>query len=44
VTVHATESRDLENAWLAGEGPGSVLDDLIGHSIACRIAVGPMAG
>ena len=25
--------RDMENAWLAGEGPGGPLDDLIGHSM-----------
>lgn len=24
--------RDIENTWLAGEGPGGVLDDLIGHA------------
>lgn len=37
--------RDCENAWLSGdpEGAGS-LDDLIGHSITYRIAVGPRAG
>lgn len=37
--------RDCENAWLSGdaEQAGS-LDDLIGHSITCRIAVGPRAG
>jgi hypothetical protein len=36
--------RDIENAWLsAGAEPGS-LDDLIGHSITYRIAVGPRAG
>ena len=36
--------RDLENAWLATDGPGGPLDDLIGHSITYRIAVGPRAG
>ena len=36
--------RDLENAWLTtGAEPGA-LDDLIGHSITYRIAVGPRAG
>jgi hypothetical protein len=36
--------RDIENAWLgAGAEPGPP-DDLIGHSIAYRIAVGPRAG
>jgi len=37
--------RDIENAWLSADvafaGP---LDDLIGHSITYRIAVGPRAG
>ena len=36
--------RDLENAWLTVDGPGGALDDLIGHSITYRIAVGPRAG
>jgi len=36
--------RDMENAWLATDGPGGPLDDLIGHSITYRIAVGPRAG
>ena len=36
--------RDIENAWLAGEGEGGALDDLLGHSITYRIAVGPRAG
>jgi ribosomal protein S27E len=36
--------RDLENAWLANQGEGGPLDDLIGHSITYRIAVGPRAG
>lgn len=36
--------RDLESAWLTtGAEPGA-LDDLIGHSITYRIAVGPRAG
>jgi ribosomal protein S27E len=36
--------RDIENAWLAaGAAPGP-LDDLIGHSITYRIAVGTKAG
>jgi hypothetical protein len=36
--------RDIENAWLsAGAEPGP-LDDLIGHAITYRIAVGPRAG
>jgi hypothetical protein len=36
--------RDIENAWLsAGAEPGP-LDDLLGHSITYRIAVGPRAG
>ena len=37
--------RDAERAWLSG-GTGEVgaLDDLIGHSITYRIAVGPRAG
>jgi hypothetical protein len=36
--------RDMENAWLTTEGSGGLLDDLIGHSITYRIAVGPRAG
>jgi len=36
--------RDMENAWLATQGEGGPLDDLIGHSITYRIAVGPRAG
>jgi hypothetical protein len=36
--------RDLENAWLANPGEGGPLDDLIGHSITYRIAVGPRTG
>lgn len=35
-------ARSVENAWLAADaGP---LDDLLGHSITYRIAVGPRAG
>lgn len=36
--------RDMENAWLLGDGEGGPLDDLLGHSITYRIAVGPRAG
>ena len=37
--------RDAENAWLSGDsGEVGALDDLIGHSITYRIAVGPRAG
>ena len=36
--------RDLENAWLAAETEAGPLDDLLGHSITYRIAVGPRAG
>ena len=36
--------RDIENAWLAGDFEAGPLDDLIGHSITYRIAVGPRAG
>ena len=36
--------RDIENAWLAGDSEGGALDDLLGHSITYRIAVGPRAG
>ena len=36
--------RDKENAWLATQGAEGPLDDLIGHSITYRIAVGPRAG
>ena len=35
---------DMENAWLTADGSGGALDDLIGHSITYRIAVGPRAG
>ncbi len=36
--------RDMENAWLTTDGSSGPLDDLIGHSITYRIAVGPRAG
>jgi hypothetical protein len=36
--------RDIENAWLATDFEAGPLDDLIGHSITYRIAVGPRAG
>jgi ribosomal protein S27E len=36
--------RDIENAWLAADAEAGPLDDLIGHSITYRIAVGPRAG
>ena len=36
--------RDMENTWLAGDGPTGPLDDPLGHSITYRIAVGPRAG
>ena len=36
--------RDMEKAWLAGDGPTGPLDDPLGHSISYRIAVGPRAG
>jgi hypothetical protein len=36
--------RDMENAWLAMPGEVGPLDDLIGHSITYRIAVGPRTG
>jgi len=36
--------RDIENAWLATDIEAGPLDDLIGHSITDRIAVGPRAG
>jgi hypothetical protein len=36
--------RDGESAWLSGDpGEAGALDDLIGHSITYRIAVGPRA-
>ena len=35
--------RDLENAWLAADTEAGPLDDLLGHSITYRIAVGPRA-
>lgn len=36
--------RDMESAWLTADGAGGALDDLIGHSITYRIAVGARAG
>jgi ribosomal protein S27E len=36
--------RDLESAWLAADAEAGPRDDLIGHSIVYRIAVGPRAG
>ena len=36
--------RDLECAWLATDTQAGPLDDLLGHSITYRIAVGPRAG
>jgi ribosomal protein S27E len=37
--------RDCENAWLRGDpAQAGALDDLVGHSITDRIAVGPRAG
>jgi hypothetical protein len=37
--------RDAESAWLSADpGRAGALDDLIGHSITYRIAVGPRAG
>jgi hypothetical protein len=36
--------RDIENAWRAAGAEPGPLDDLIGHSITYRIAVGPRAG
>jgi len=35
---------DLENAWLAADTEADPRDDLLGHSITYRIAVGPRAG
>ncbi len=35
--------RVLENAWLAADTEAGPLDDLLGHSITYRIAVGPIA-
>ncbi len=36
--------RDIENAWLSSGAEPGPLDDMIGHSITYRIAVGPRAG
>jgi Putative transposase len=36
--------RDLESAWFAADTQAGPLDDLLGHSITYRIAVGPRAG
>jgi hypothetical protein len=41
---HGLIERDIEDAWLAADSEAGPLDDLIGHSIAYRIAVGPRAG
>jgi hypothetical protein len=42
---HGLIERDVENAWLSDQlAPAGSLDDLIGHSITYRIAVGPRAG
>ena len=41
---HGLIERDIENAWLATDCEAGPLDDLIGHSITYRIAVGPRAG
>ena len=41
---HGLIEGDLENAWLTCAGEAESLDDLIGHSITYRIAVGPGAG
>ena len=41
---HRLIERDMENAWLTTDGSGGALDDLIGHSITYRIAVGLRAG
>jgi ribosomal protein S27E len=36
--------RDIENAWLAAGAEPGPLDDVLGHSMTYRIAVGPRAG
>jgi hypothetical protein len=41
---HGLIERDIENPWLAADAEAGPLDDLIGHSITYRIAVGPRAG
>jgi ribosomal protein S27E len=41
---HGLIERDLENAWLSLDGEAGALDDVLGHSITYRIAVGPRAG
>ena len=41
---YAAHERDLENAWLSADTEAGPLDDLLGHSITYRIAVGPRAG
>ena len=41
---HGLIEGDLENAWLTCAGEAESLDDLIGHAITYRIAVGPGAG
>jgi hypothetical protein len=35
--------RDIENEWLVTDFEAGPLDDLVGHSITYRIAVGPRA-
>ena len=41
---HGLVERDMENAWPTADELTRPLDDLIGHSITYRIAVGPRAG
>ena len=36
--------RDIENAWLAIDAEAGSVDDLMGHPITHRLAVGPRAG
>lgn len=36
--------RDIERAWLALDSEAGPMDDVLGHSITYRIAVGPRAG
>ena len=36
--------RDIDKAWLALDPQGGPMDDLLGHAITYRIAVGPRAG
>ncbi|MEO8313841.1 MAG: hypothetical protein ABI645_03505 [Pseudomonadota bacterium] len=44
-SIGPAASPAIENAWLSADAAGSgPIDDVLGHSITYRIAVGPRAG